>query len=122
MTETDKKLPANLGTPSGTLGAVSDMFEYSELSHIENYISEGQTAKSLLDKDGKNITGYYCVFLTADSTDATAKVAVAICPTGGATATSTNVAGVAADKKVTADYDGNTAKTDGGAGVAYVEP
>ena len=121
-TEASKKLPANLGIPSGTAGAVSAMFEYSELSHVENYISEGQTAKSLLDQNGKNITGYYCVFLTADSTDATAKIAVAICPTGGATATSTNIAGVAANKTVTVAYDGNTAKTNGGAGVAYVEP
>jgi prepilin-type N-terminal cleavage/methylation domain-containing protein len=118
-TPVDKVKPAGLGTPSGSAGTVSSMCEYSDLSYIKNYISEGQTAKSLLDGDGKNITGHYCVFLTADSTDATAKIAVAICPAGN---TTTNIAGVAADKKVTAAYDGNTAGTTNGAGVAYVEP
>ena len=118
--EEGKKLPKDLGKPSGD-GTVTAIFEYSELSHIGDYISTNLYAKSLLDKDGKNVQGHYCVFLTADPSDYRAKIVIAVCPEGGADATKTNIAGVKLSE-VTVAYDGKESRTENGAGVAYVEP
>ena len=110
-------VPSSLKTPADADFALT---EYGTLSGIESYVTPTYRASSLKDKDNKAYPdgGYYMVFLTANSTDAAAKIAIAITTSAPTKAT---VKGIAADNTVTVDYDGKLTDTVDG-GVAYVEP
>ena len=110
-------IPSSLKTPADTDFAPVD---YSTLANIENYVTKDYRASSLKDKDNVAYTGggYYKVFLTANSTDASAKIAVAIT---SSTPTKSSIKGIGEDNSVKVEYDGKLTDTEGG-GVAYVEP
>ncbi len=113
-------LPSGLAAPTAAKTVVLE--KYGDLRGINGYITAGQQPKSLTDADNKNIAGEYCVFLSADSTNAAAKIAIAIAATEGA---KTKIEGIGAATDgvyaVTVAYDGKTSATVEGA-VAYVEP
>ena len=89
---------------------------YDKLYNIKEYISEGQKPSSLRAADGtEDPNQFYGVFLTANSTDTAAKIAVAVATKDGDTVKSIGVARKS-DGKVDANYNGSAAA------VAYVEP
>ena len=110
VTASGKFSPAGMEVRSTT--ANTALNRYEDLIGIEGYISLNQKPSSMKKTDKSVVPDQiYGVFLTEDSTTASAKIVVAI-----ASATETGYTDVDVKTTLAVDYDGD------GTGVAYIEP